>query len=83
MKSTERDNPNSLVTPRCVFWDPTLDSGYGDWSTEGCERAIEDDNVNFIGCKCSHLSTFTIVLVCWRVVGMKGLELGWLGADYL
>ncbi|XP_019864466.1 PREDICTED: uncharacterized protein LOC109593811 [Amphimedon queenslandica] len=43
----------------CVFWDPTLDEGYGDWSSEGCNLTIINSK---LVCICDHLTNFAILL---------------------
>ena len=48
----------------CVFWDPTLDDGFGNWSTEGCQLHIEASSKTF--CECNHLTSFALLMVCTR-----------------
>lgn len=49
-------------TMTCVFWDPSLDSGFGNWSSEGCRLVRNEDDKAF--CECDHLTTFAILVVC-------------------
>lgn len=37
--------------------------GYGDWSTEGCSRVDYIESDAQVTCHCTHLSSFTILLV--------------------
>ena len=37
--------------------------GYGDWSTEGCVRGEYNESDAHVTCYCTHLSSFTILLV--------------------
>lgn len=45
----------------CVFWDWTLDDGYGGWSEDGC-RLVEEDDLTAI-CTCDLLGTFSLLVV--------------------
>jgi hypothetical protein len=45
----------------CVFWDQSLDEGYGAWSTEGCELVLDSDE-GFADCRCTHLTQFTLLV---------------------
>ena len=46
----------------CVFWDPTLDEGFGNWSSEGCRLTgdVPDKGI----CECNHLTSFALLMVC-------------------
>ena len=48
-------------TPTCVFWDPALDDGFGNWSSSGCKLIGE------VGakarCECDHLTSFALLMV--------------------
>lgn len=48
----------------CVYWDPTLEGGIGDWSEFGCKMAGKDEDGNIM-CECTHLTSFAILLVCF------------------
>ena len=37
-------------------------SSEGEWSTSGC--SVSSNNATHTVCKCNHLSTFTILMVC-------------------
>ncbi|XP_069552529.1 adhesion G-protein coupled receptor G2-like [Brachyistius frenatus] len=54
-------NPiNTNYTASCVFWDFTLNSGGGGWSSAGCfviNATLEDTS-----CSCNHLTSFAILL---------------------
>ena len=47
---------------RCVYWDPKLEGGVGDWSQFGCKMAGKDEDGNIM-CECTHLTSFAILLV--------------------
>ena len=49
----------------CVFWDRTLDGGFGSWSTEGCELYSETRSKAF--CECDHLTSFALLMVCIKI----------------
>ena len=54
-------NSNETVDgSECVFWNFTLNDGYGDWSTEGCIKV--SDNSNRAVCRCNHLASFAVLL---------------------
>ena len=55
----EEDYDRTLM---CVFWDPTLDDRFGDWSTEGCR--LTADIVDKAFCECNHLTSFALLMVC-------------------
>lgn len=46
----------------CVFWDRALDSGFGNWSTEGCRLHTKASSKAF--CECDHLTSFALLMVC-------------------
>ena len=46
----------------CVFWNQTLDEGYGAWSEEGCRLVREDEDMAI--CTCNHLTSFGLLVVC-------------------
>ena len=61
------------ITMTCVFWDPILDEGFGDWSPEGCQL-----NANVAGkaiCGCNHLTSFALLMVCVYVWGPLHVQL--------
>lgn len=45
----------------CSFWDQSLDSGFGAWSTEGCTLISEDREA--ATCHCDHLTNFALITV--------------------
>ena len=55
----EEDYDRTLM---CVFWDPTLDEGFGNWSSTGCRLNTEVDDKAF--CECDHLTSFALLMVC-------------------
>ena len=58
----EEDYERTLT---CVFWDTTLDSGYGNWSSIGCR--LNSDTVDKAFCECDHLTSFALLMVCTYV----------------
>ena len=46
----------------CVYWDPALKSGNGDWSSFGCKMAGRDED-GHVTCECNHLSSFALLVV--------------------
>ena len=55
------------MTMTCVFWNQTLDEGFGDWSSEGCQL-----DANVAGkaiCGCNHLTSFALLVVCMCMLG--------------
>ena len=46
----------------CVFWDPELDNGYGNWSSEGCQLSRNDVSDKAF-CSCDHLTSFALLMV--------------------
>ena len=46
----------------CVFWNQTLDEGYGGWSEDGCQLLREDDRTAV--CTCDLLGIFFLLVVC-------------------
>ena len=55
-------NSDEMVNAsECVFWNFTLNDGYGDWSTEGCRKALV--NNSRIVCQCDHLTSFAVIVV--------------------
>lgn len=49
----------SLKTPRCVFWNFTLNNHRGDWDTQGCTPT---DLGDYVICSCNHLTSFSILM---------------------
>ena len=45
----------------CSFWDQSLDSGYGAWSTDGCR--LRSESRSEAVCECNHLTQFALVVV--------------------
>ncbi|XP_038077215.1 adhesion G-protein coupled receptor G6-like [Patiria miniata] len=45
---------------KCVYWDFSLNNGFGDWSTKGCKR--EMDSEGRIVCVCDHLTNFAVIV---------------------
>ncbi|NWV39378.1 AGRF5 protein, partial [Grantiella picta] len=48
-----------LKTPKCVFWNFTLNGGRGDWDTYGCTPTELE---NYVICSCNHLTSFSILM---------------------
>ncbi|XP_019854609.1 PREDICTED: adhesion G-protein coupled receptor G2-like [Amphimedon queenslandica] len=46
--------------PQCVFWDQSLNSGYGDWSSDNCDTSY-DSVTQAIKCFCNHLTSFAVI----------------------
>lgn len=44
----------------CVSWDFEAAGGKGNWTTDGCAMASNDDVVM---CNCTHLTNFAILVV--------------------
>ncbi len=44
----------------CSFWDQSIDSGYGGWSSEGCKLVAE--SADSATCECNHLTNFGILV---------------------
>uniref|UniRef100_A0A1X7UQX6 Calx-beta domain-containing protein n=1 Tax=Amphimedon queenslandica TaxID=400682 RepID=A0A1X7UQX6_AMPQE len=54
-------NPNINGSfPQCVFWDQSLNSGYGDWSSDNCNTSY-DSVTQAIKCFCNHLTSFAVI----------------------
>ncbi|XP_013872632.1 adhesion G-protein coupled receptor F1 [Austrofundulus limnaeus] len=51
---------NTLVDPKCVFWDFTLSDGLGAWSSEGCSLTIHANET--VSCNCNHTTSFSILM---------------------
>ena len=68
LQKTPQARENGTRT-ECSFWDQSLDSGYGAWSTEGC-RLLSESRTEAV-CECDHLTQFALVVVsgisCIRV----------------
>lgn len=64
------DGATTKHSKKCVFWDHTLASGHGDWSSEGCETisGSEENNGSIIECHCSHLTNFAVLLVSLKII---------------
>ena len=61
---TLRKTPQAMengTRTECSFWDQSLDSGYGAWSTEGC-RLLSESRTEAV-CECDHLTQFALVVV--------------------
>uniref|UniRef100_A0A3P8T613 Adhesion G protein-coupled receptor F11 n=1 Tax=Amphiprion percula TaxID=161767 RepID=A0A3P8T613_AMPPE len=52
---------NSLVDPKCIFWNFSLFSGLGGWDDEGCMLVPNNDNET-VTCNCNHLTSFSILM---------------------
>ena len=57
-----------IRTLTCVFWDPNLDDGFGNWSSEGCQ--LTGDVADKAFCECNHLTSFALLMVyvCMELV---------------
>ncbi|XP_034034360.1 adhesion G-protein coupled receptor G2-like [Thalassophryne amazonica] len=51
--------PDNFVA-RCVFWDYTLNDGFGGWNQNGC--FVKNSAVDVTVCGCNHLTSFAILL---------------------
>jgi hypothetical protein len=47
-------------TLTCKFWDQTLDEGYGQWSSDGCN--LTNITETHATCECTHLTSFAVIL---------------------
>ncbi len=45
----------------CVYWNFEADNGRGDWSSEGCTLASQNDIE--VVCQCDHLTNFAVLTV--------------------
>ncbi|XP_033628133.1 hyalin-like isoform X2 [Asterias rubens] len=45
---------------QCVFWDFSLNDGFGDWSSEGCSKALVNNTRTV--CHCNHLTSFAVIV---------------------
>ncbi|XP_038077211.1 adhesion G protein-coupled receptor E1-like [Patiria miniata] len=45
---------------KCVYWDFSLNNGFGDWSAKGCKR--EMDSKGRAVCICDHLTNFAVIV---------------------
>ncbi|XP_019850052.1 PREDICTED: hemicentin-1-like isoform X1 [Amphimedon queenslandica] len=55
-------NPNvNGSIPQCTFWNQSLDDGYGDWSSDGCNTSSGSTDSQ-VTCNCDHLTNFAILL---------------------
>ncbi|XP_052218386.1 adhesion G-protein coupled receptor G2-like [Dreissena polymorpha] len=45
---------------QCVYWNLSLNGGYGGWLTDGC-ASVRSDNAK-ITCVCNHLTNFAIIV---------------------
>ncbi|XP_067056620.1 adhesion G protein-coupled receptor L3-like isoform X5 [Acropora muricata] len=45
---------------RCVYWNYSLDSRGGGWSTDGCLLASSDNDT--VRCECNHLTNFAVLV---------------------
>ncbi|KAM4569520.1 cadherin EGF LAG seven-pass G-type receptor 1 isoform 2-T2 [Odontesthes bonariensis] len=46
--------------PVCVFWDHSIPSGGGGWSSKGCE--VLNRNSSHISCQCNHMTSFAVLM---------------------
>uniref|UniRef100_A0A1X7TRM7 GAIN-B domain-containing protein n=1 Tax=Amphimedon queenslandica TaxID=400682 RepID=A0A1X7TRM7_AMPQE len=46
--------------PQCVFWEQSLNSGYGEWSNDNCDTSY-DSVTQAIKCFCNHLTSFAVI----------------------
>ena len=57
------------MTMTCVFWDPTLDEGFGNWSSGGCQLLMKVADKAI--CGCNHLTSFALLVVCVCMFGAR------------
>ncbi|KAJ8036430.1 Adhesion G-protein coupled receptor G6 [Holothuria leucospilota] len=60
--------------PSCVFWDPSLNDGIGDWSTDGCHSVESQQGEEQYSCRCNHLTNFAVLLDVKGDIGSKILD---------
>ncbi|KAF6728875.1 G-protein coupled receptor 64 [Oryzias melastigma] len=58
LRHTEPVPANFVAT--CVFWDFSLNSGSGGWTSDGC--LVQTTTENETTCSCNHLTSFAILL---------------------
>jgi hypothetical protein len=51
---------NDSYFPQCVYWEHSLNGGYGGWSGSGCQLIETTDD--FIACSCNHLTSFSVLM---------------------
>uniref|UniRef100_A0A8B9BE01 Adhesion G protein-coupled receptor F5 n=1 Tax=Anser brachyrhynchus TaxID=132585 RepID=A0A8B9BE01_9AVES len=49
----------SLTTPKCVYWNFSLNENRGKWDDYGCKPTEKKGNVT---CSCNHLTSFSILM---------------------
>nr|XP_056712820.1 adhesion G protein-coupled receptor F5 [Euleptes europaea] len=49
----------SLIKPRCVFWNFNFSGDRGDWDSSGCKSTNNEENVS---CSCDHLTSFSMLM---------------------
>ncbi|XP_033647152.1 uncharacterized protein LOC117306763 isoform X2 [Asterias rubens] len=53
--------PDEMINgSQCVFWDFSLNDGFGDWSSEGCSKALVNNSRTV--CHCDHLTSFAVIV---------------------
>ncbi|XP_071953180.1 adhesion G-protein coupled receptor G2-like [Antedon mediterranea] len=59
------DIPEGLTAGNstCVFWNETI----SEWSDFGCKKMIEETNKNHITCECSHLTSFSVLMLPTKI----------------
>ncbi|XP_077365937.1 adhesion G-protein coupled receptor G6 isoform X6 [Festucalex cinctus] len=53
--------PQTILSPVCVFWDFSMNGGSGGWNGNGCSVSKES-SVNKTVCLCDHLTHFGILM---------------------
>ncbi|XP_071789474.1 adhesion G-protein coupled receptor G7-like [Asterias amurensis] len=54
-------DPDEMINgSQCVFWDFSLNVGFGDWSSEGCSKALVNNSRTV--CHCNHLTSFAVIV---------------------
>ncbi|KAL8173176.1 UNVERIFIED_CONTAM: hypothetical protein K2H54_041586 [Gekko kuhli] len=59
IKMTFAKMNESLIEPRCVFWNFSFSGDQGGWDDTGCEREENEENVT---CSCDHLTSFSVLM---------------------
>ncbi|XP_024865373.1 adhesion G protein-coupled receptor F5-like [Kryptolebias marmoratus] len=57
---TFKTTTETLVNPKCVFWNFTLFDGLGGWSSEGCSLLFNENET--VSCNCNHTTSFSILM---------------------
>uniref|UniRef100_UPI00358EE1C4 adhesion G-protein coupled receptor G6-like isoform X2 n=1 Tax=Myxine glutinosa TaxID=7769 RepID=UPI00358EE1C4 len=50
------------LSSECFFWNYALNGGKGNWSSDGCQRDLQQSTSNSTLCFCNHLTHFGILM---------------------